>query len=224
MIKILLNLVLSKIKAINWKKVAPYIVIAILAILLLFNFLHTKNIKNERDRYYGNFVQTDKDYQDAKGKWVKESSALTITIKELETLIENRNVALQNKLEIIKAMGIKIKNLESMGSSAFVIHDTILIPFYLASPDTSIGNYNFTDGYFTMNLTTCEFGTKMIYDYQDTLTWAANVYFKDKWRFKNIFKPRNKYIKLNSQLANTKARITAQEFYKIKGRIKRLVE
>jgi len=83
MIKILLSLAWSKIKAINWKKLAPYIIILILAILLLLNYLHTKSVMQERDRYYGNFIQTDKDYQDSKGKWVKETSALTITVNEL---------------------------------------------------------------------------------------------------------------------------------------------
>jgi hypothetical protein len=195
-----------------------------LAVLLLLNYLNTRNIKQERDRYYGNFVQTDKEYKDSKGKWVKETSALTITVNELQALIDNGNIDLKKKLEIIKAMGVKIKNIESIGSASFVVHDTILMPIYLASPDTGIGNYHFTDGYFTMELSKCENGTKMIYDYQDTLTWAANVYFKDKWRFKNIFNPRDKYIKINSELANPKARLITQEYYLIKGKKRRLVE
>lgn len=224
MIKTLLNIFLSKIKAIDWKKLAPYIIILILALLLLLNYLHTRNVMQERDRYYGNFMQTDREYKDAKGRWVKETSALTITVKELQALIDNGNIDLQKKLDIIKAMGIKIKNLESIGSTSFTIRDTILIPIYLASPDTGIGNYHFTDGYFTMDLSKCDYGTQMIYDYSDTLTWAANVYFKDKWKFKNIFKPRDKYIKLNSELANPKAKIKFQEYYKIKGKIKRLAE
>jgi hypothetical protein len=225
MIKIFLSLAWSKIKAINWKKLAPYIIILILAILLLLNYLKLRSVEQDKVRYYGNFITTDKEYKDAQGKWVRETSALVITNKELQTMIENGNTELQHKMDIIKAMGIKIKNLESIGSSGFYIHDTILIPYYLAMPDTASGHFYFSDGYFSMDLSTCaETGTQMVYDYKDTLTWTANAYFKDKWKFKNIFKPRDKYIKLNSQLANPKARITSQEYYKIKGKIKRLVE
>ncbi len=225
MIKPIITLLIAKIKAINWKKIAPYICILILAVLLALNYFHSRKLQQQSARYYGNFVQTDKEYQDAKGKWVKETSALNITVREMQSMIDNGNKDLQGKMEIIKAMGLKIKNLESMGSTSFSVHDTILIPYYLEMPDTAEGNYYFTDGYFSMHLTTCEeTGTKMVYDYQDTLTWAANLYFKDKWRFKNIFKPRDRYVKINSQFANPKARIITQEYYLIKGRKIRLAE
>jgi len=87
MIKPIITLLIAKIKAINWKKIAPYICILILAVLLALNYFHSRKLQQQSARYYGNFVQTDKEYQDAKGKWVKETSALNITVREMQSMI-----------------------------------------------------------------------------------------------------------------------------------------
>lgn len=224
MIAILLSL-WSKIKAINWKKLIPYIIIAGLLIFGIIQTIGKRNLRETNARYEGNFIELNRQYQDKKGKWTMETSAKTVKINELQAMKDNGNKEVARLQSIITAMGIKLKNVESMGSSSFVIHDTILMPLYLQNSDTSAGEFHYTDGYFTMDLTTCEFGTKMVYNYQDTLTWAANTYFLEKWKFKNIFCWRDKYVKLNSQLANPKAKITAQEYYRLKSRrTKRIVE
>jgi len=154
-------------------------------------------------------------YTDNMGKLVTEVTEQRVTIEEYKQMVENGDVEKSKLKKQVEAMGVKLKMVETMGNMSFETkYDSIPVFVYIS--DSGNENESYCDDYISL-FRTKELGSDTaIYDIniKDSLIWSIDWYFKDKWKFKNIFMPRDKYYKLNAKLLNPKAEITYSRFYK----------
>lgn len=154
-------------------------------------------------------------YRDKYNKLVTETTEQRTTLQEYEEMIKNgdeEKLILKNQIE---AMGIKLNKVETMGNYGInIFYDTI--PIFTTKLDSVTEIENYKDNYISLIriknilIDTAYYSINI----QDTLIWSIDQYFKEKWKFINIFKARDKYYKLNAKLMNPNAKINFQQFYK----------
>lgn len=195
-----------------------YIIIAAvligLVVALVVMAVQNRSLRQEYQDYQGNSWRYFKKYQDKARKQAAEVTEKRMQIDDLLNVIEHGDTRYNSLLQMYKDQGLKLKNLEGLGEVVTVIHDTIYIPF--TSQDDK--PYRFDDGYMSLVISPVNGKSRLEYSYTDTLQFSTSFCFLEKWKFKHIFHPRERYLRLNARNKNPKAAIVGAEFIKIKRR------
>lgn len=209
-----------------WKKQKVKIILAIIIALLTgiigvgFSVFQKKlnNSIDTNNRLTEVILNKTIQYKDNTGRFVTETTEQRVTIEEYKKIIASGDKEKTYLKTQVESMGVKLKKIESMGIYGTEIkYDSIPVFVYLTD-STQIDKYN--DGYVNLTRTKNSNSDSAIYNIniKDSLIWTVNWYFLEKWKFKNIFKWRDKYYKLDAKLMNPKAEITYSQFFKFPKR------
>jgi uncharacterized protein YneF (UPF0154 family) len=215
-----------------WKKqkikIILSIVITILTGIIGFGFsIFQKKIEKEietRNRMAEIVFTRQIQYTDKMGRLVTEVTEQRVTMQEYQRMIDNGDVEKMKLQKQIESMGIQLKKVESMGTYGVEIkYDSLPILVYLTD---STEFDSISDGFVTLKRMRNIDCDTAIYNIlvKDSLIWSINWYFLDKWKFKNIFCPRDKYYKLDAKMTNPNAEITYSRYFKFPKKKKREIK